>query len=580
MHEVWKGIYYNMVVYRPVPCLICGELFIPTNSRSKHCCKPIELHCVICGTSYTGRCHPQNSRTCSKKCAGQLIANTRVFRDKRICEKCGKEFIPASPTQKYCKDVHLQECVICHSVFPLKTRNRMTCSDSCEQQLRESTTMLRTGFKYPGQSTDAKDKIKQTNVSKYGVENPMQSMHIREKHASAVMRNYGVENPIQHPEINDRAQAASMTDPSKYDNYKQLKTDVRAYILSHYDHLPSLEELAYDTGARAGTVGMHVQNQGCQDLITFVRSYMEKHVMSVIAEIDPNANVITNTRAIITPYELDFYLPDYSLAIECNPTSTHNSSIGWESSSVLAKPYDYHKMKSDLCQERGIFLFHIFGHEWEHKRDIIISMLRNLMNKNLFKVYGRDTYVKSVDVQAASSFLNANHRQGSAVSSVRLGLYTKVDDRLVSLMTFGKIRHTIGKRSLEENRWELVRFCSKLNTTVVGGASKLFKHFVDNYQFDALLSYSDVAHTRGDLYRSLGFHAVRRSRPGYVWIDTKTNVAYHRVNAQKRNIRRFLHDNTIDLSRTERDIMESFGYVRVYGSGTVVWEYQHKSRNL
>ena len=37
-------------------------------------------------------------------------------------------------------------------------------------------------------------------------------------------------------------------------------------------------------------------------------------------------------------------------------------------------------------------------------------------------------------------------------------------------MTFGKSRFS--------NEFELLRFCNKLYTNVIGGASKLFKHFL------------------------------------------------------------------------------------------------------
>jgi hypothetical protein len=42
-------------------------------------------------------------------------------------------------------------------------------------------------------------------------------------------------------------------------------------------------------------------------------------------------------------------------------------------------------------------------------------------------------------------------------------------------MTFGR-RKITGKSS-----FELIRFCSKLNTQIIGGANKLFKYFINNY---------------------------------------------------------------------------------------------------
>ena len=45
------------------------------------------------------------------------------------------------------------------------------------------------------------------------------------------------------------------------------------------------------------------------------------------------------------------------------------------------------------------------------------------------------------------------------------------------------------------------------------------------------------------------------------------------MNAQKQNIKKFLHDDSIDLSKSEREIMESHGFVRIFDSGVDVWEW-------
>lgn len=94
---------------------------------------------------------------------------------------------------------------------------------------------------------------------------------------------------------------------------------------------------------------------------------MESEVSMFLRNICPEIKLLHGVRNIISPYELDLYLPDYKIAIECNPTVTHNSSIPFLDSDAPISP-GYHKMKSDMCREKGIFLFHIFGYEWTHKK--------------------------------------------------------------------------------------------------------------------------------------------------------------------------------------------------------------------
>ena len=75
------------------------------------------------------------------------------------------------------------------------------------------------------------------------------------------------------------------------------------------------------------------------------------------------------------------------------------------------------------------------------------------------------------------------------------------------------------------------------------------------------------------MYETLGFKDIRHSDPNYVWVDWNTDRAYHRTNAQKQNICQFLHDDTIDLSKSETEIMIENGFVQFFDCGTILWEW-------
>ena len=92
-------------------------------------------------------------------------------------------------------------------------------------------------------------------------------------------------------------------------------------------------------------------------------------------------------------------------------------------------------------------------------------------------------------------------------------------------------------------------------------------------------SFSDRAHTKGTVYEKLGFYELRRSEPGYVWVDLTTDVAVNRVSAQKSNLKKFLHDANIDLTLSESQIMTQHGFVKVCDSGTITWEWKNNSTN-
>lgn len=457
----------------------------------------------------------------------------------------------------------------------------------------KNTLNERYGVDYPSQSQEIKAKTIETCIKRYGETNPLKCKSIRDKAAQTNLDKYGYSCIFSSPEFREKIRGTLterygvanfpesceythrvMKDPSKFEEFVEFDKDPKSYIQSHYCIKPSLSELSNDLGVGTEAISLRVSRSGCKDLVGYIYSIMEKEVYEFLLKNLPKSQIIRNTKQIISPYELDIYIPEYNFAIECNPASTHNSTIDTWDSSRSPMSYNYHKMKTDMCEKKGIFLFHIFGYDWMWHKDVVQSMILNVLGKCPAKLYARNCDIREVTSKDASAFLNLNHRQGAAGSSTKLGLY--YDNELVSLMTFSKMRNTIGTGSEDlSDCYELVRFCSKQNTTVVGGASKLFKHFIQEVQPTRIRSFSDRAHTKGLLYPTLGFKEIRRSDPGYVWVNLYNDRPYHRYNAQKQNIREFLQDDSIDLSQTEREIMSSHGFVQVFDSGTITWEWNN-----
>lgn len=535
----------------------------------------------------------------------------------KICQECGKEFETTNGMQKFCKRQHYRRCVVCGNLFEISAYHltakdaKTTCSKKCSCELRKNTNMKRYGGVAPSCSSEIRDKMEATNLERYGVKHAAQADIFKEKSkqtsldrygeeyyartsegkqrlsdrwADSEFKNtviehrvrtnverYGFENPMQSLAVRTKCSEAKMTDPTKSSAFVTFKQDPRNFILSlKLDHKPTIQELSKYIGVNDSTVGCYIHLSGCEDIIQEKVSIMEQEVIDFLQTLDPKMTISHCDRSIITPYELDIYLPEYNLGIECNPTATHNSTVNvFDRNSTPLSP-SYHQMKTNLCEAKGVRLIHVFGYEWKHNRSGTESTIRNAIFKNDRKLYARKCEVRNVSSPEASIFLEANHRQGKVGSSVRLGLYYQ--DELAAIMTFGKLRSTIGKQG---EGYELLRFCSCTGTTVIGGASKLFKHFITEYNPQLIRSFSDRAHTSGKLYKTLGFEEVNRSSAGYVWVCEKTDKAYHRMNAQKQNIRKFLHDDSIDLSKTEREIMTEHGFVQVYDSGTITWEWKN-----
>ena len=261
---------------------------------------------------------------------------------------------------------------------------------------------------------------------------------------------------------------------------------------------------------------------------------------------------VENTKKIISPLELDIYIPSHNLAIEFDGLYWH---------SEIHKPSNYHLNKTELCEKQGIQLIHIFEDEWRDKQDIVKSRLMNILGLTPNKIYARKTVVKEVSPKDSKEFLDNNHIQGNVNSSIKLGLY--YNDELVSLMTFGKGRIAMGGDS---NQYELLRFCNKLDTTVIGGADKLLKYFIKTYKPKEIISYADRRWSQGGLYNKLKFINTHNSNPNYHYIIN--NKRKHRFGFRKS----ILVNQGYNKDLTEHQIMLERKIYRIYDCGTMVYK--------
>ena len=195
------------------------------------------------------------------------------------------------------------------------------------------------------------------------------------------------------------------------------------------------------------------------------------------------------------------------LAFEFNGVYWHNE---------LYKNKNYHLEKTEKCLKQGIQLIHIWEDDWNYKQEIVKSMILNKLGKTHNKIYARKCEIKEINNnKLIKKFLDQNHIQGSIGSFIKMGLF--YDNELVSLMTLGKKRKFMNSSS-KDGEWELLRFCNKLNTNVIGGASKLFKYFIKKYNPKEIITYADRSYSNGNLYKQLGFNFLHKTEPNYYYV--------------------------------------------------------------
>jgi predicted nucleic acid-binding Zn-ribbon protein len=133
-----------------------------------------------------------------------------------------------------------------------------------------------------------------------------------------------------------------------------------------------------DHGEFWQTPGDHLSGNGCPHCN---KSNLENNTKEILNE--NNINFIQNYRGFdwlknIKRLELDFYLIDYSIGIECQGRQHFESVKGWGGDEGLEKTQYRDNIKKQLCEEHGVNLFYInYDDNVEEKMKEIFLLLEN-----------------------------------------------------------------------------------------------------------------------------------------------------------------------------------------------------------
>ena len=456
------------------------------------------------------------------------------------------------------------------------------------QDKAKVTLMKKYGTTNVMQLPEIKQKIIQTNLARYGTVYGVQCIEIQNKINAANLLHWGSKCSLQNDEIRNKADQALI---EKYgENWRKVFAEKESKTLLDEAFQMILEQNKTDPveflGSRDEFLGRcsrfeylwrckecgktfkgsfrnnclfpicrecHPRQSGCSD--------MEKELLKFIKE-NYQGEIIENKKTIIKPYELDIYIPDLKLAFEFNGTY-------WHSTECKADTL-YHLNKTKLCEEKGIHLIHIFEWEWEKNKDLVKQRIINILGANRSdRIFARKCVIREITYKEASSFINNHHLQGTAISSVNLGLFYK--DELVAVMTFAKPRFN------KQYQWELIRFCS--SKPVIAAASRLLKYFETHYDPESLISYANRCWSSklSNVYEKIGFKLIGESKPSYVY--AKDNVTLPRYQCQKRLLKELLGEEKFDENLSETNNMLKNGYLKIYDCGNLVFSKKYKEED-
>jgi very-short-patch-repair endonuclease len=451
-------------------------------------------------------------------------------------------------------------CKICKTPLKFKYNYGIYCSRSCANKdpeiINKNSLSVSKSLKkiYSENGDFIKKKRNKTLYKKYGinVKSPFEIKEIKEKAENTLLVKYGVRNIFSLKEYRDNGKNKKENSINQWcvKGYKVEYLDTNSLkIFNACEKHPEFKIDAITFYNRAARNRNGVICPICNPLNSF--SSFESEFEEILRDL--KINYLKNDRLIIKPEEIDFFIPEFNLAIELN-------GIYWHSEIYKNKKYHLNKLKK--CEERGIQLIQIWEDDFYNKKEIIKSLISNKLNKTENIIFARKTYIREIGSYEYKEFLIKNHLQGAINSSIKIGLF--YSDQLVSVMGFGKNRISLGSKYAEGN-YELHRFCSALNTVIVGGASKILTYFEKTYKPNCIITYAKRDYSNGKFYEKIGFKKEKECDPGYYWIIN--GCRKHRFSYRKDKI-----INESNKQKTEIEIMHEKGFIRAFDSGNLKYK--------
>ena len=262
-----------------------------------------------------------------------------------------------------------------------------------------------------------------------------------------------------------------------------------------------------------------------------------------------------NDRFILKPYEIDILIPSLKIGFEVNGNYWHSELIG-------GRDKNYHINKTKLAESNGYKLIQIYEDEIVNKPEIVKSRVLNILGLTPNRIFARKCILKEISYKEKHTFLNNNHIDGDSVSQKNIALF--YNDEIVCVATFGS--RTVNKKKA----FELIRFANKLDTSVIGGFSKIMKYFTETYQPESLITYADIRWSgisyKDTVYAKNGFVFDGYTKPNYFYMDKKAYLKrLNRLNFTKQKLVKMGYDS----SKTEMELMFEHGYDRIWDCGSM-----------
>lgn len=441
------------------------------------------------------------------------------------------------------------------------TYSNQTKEEKQEKVKRIKQTKLE---KYGDENYHNIEQAKQTMQEKYGVQIGYQTEKSVQNRIKSSMEKYGVDNPFKSSEVHKLARQRMKEKYGVEYGYKSkiIRNKINESIKEKYGVDNIMHSSKYQRKVKQTMFDKYKVTSG---FLTpnAIKSHKQGTISKINKKCAEELKQITNKQIKlekpIFKYIYDIQLGE-NILIDINPTISHNVYISYPYLLKVVKDNipvskEYHLDRLKIAVENGYDLISVFDwDDWEKIKYL-------LQDKET--LYARKLEVKEVDKKECNEFLNNYHLQNTCNGQeIRLGLYK--DNELIEIMTFGKPRYN------KNYEWELLRLCTKPEYKVVGGAEKLFKHFIELVNPQSVISYCDNSKFSGEVYTRLGFTQKGKPSPSLHWSKGSEHITDNLL--RQRGFDQLFNTN-YGKGTSNEELMIEHGWLPIYDCGqmTFIW---------
>lgn len=309
----------------------------------------------------------------------------------------------------------------------------------------------------------------------------------------------------------------------------------------------SLTRMSKELKVHRKTIRRYMVNHGIDIDYSSTMTIIESDFTDFL--IDKKIPFSYRDRSVLKSHEVDFYLPDYNLAIEV-------CGSYWHSSAHDRITETYHYGKFIECRDKGIKLLTIYDTDLSSRGDQIMQYIQSMtktMDKTKHAIYINEDAVDNIKFDKFMDIFG-------------IGGYAKnISDMRIAVFSGSTMIAGVVCREMKCGGLEIIKYSSKYSTNFL---NNILKYISSKYNYNKIRMSSNNMFSQYDILLDCGFKLVRRVKPIFSYLINSNLKIKNNDNSISKYMKKYNNKLSIDQNCLKNKIY------KVWDCGIEIYELQ------